>query len=237
VSDRSYAPFPSTLWTQILQAQQGTPETRHAALDRLFHAYWRPVYASIRYGWNKKPEEAKDLTQDFIMLLLEQEFWKAVDPAQGRFRGYLKTALKHFLINETRDQARLKRGGGKSIISLDQIEEFTRPSYQGRTPEEILDEEWVRTVLVRALEKIQEEFTKSKKEKHAEILRLYYFADPDREPPTYSEIAASLGLTEANVGYYLHEIRSQLRKRVEEIILEYAVDDGDMREETRFILG
>jgi len=210
---------------------------RQAALNALFQIYWSPIYSSIRFGWGREHNEAKDLTQAFVTDLLLREFWHQVDPSRGRFRNYLKTALKHFMLNAVRDQARQKRGGGKPLVSLELITELVRPAYADRTPEEILDREWIRTVLAQALDQMREELKEQGKSAHYDVLKHYYLDPPGSDTPTYAQVAECLGLRESDVRYYLHEAKAKLRAKVSEIIQDYAASELDLMEEARFILG
>lgn len=236
-SSSPHGGFPTTLWGQLTRAKEGDPEARRVALNALFQIYWAPIYSSIRFGWNRDHDEAKDLTQAFVTDLLVREFWLQVDPSRGRFRNYLKTALKHFMLNSTRDQARQKRGGGKTLVSLDLITELIRPGYADRSPEEILDREWVRTVLAQALEQMREDLKSQGKTAHYDVLRLYYLDPQGSDAPTYAQVAESLGLRESDVRYYLHEAKSKLRTKVADVIQDYAASEADLKDEARFILG
>src|SRR5262245_20324830 len=90
--------FPSTRWSLILSSR-GTGEARRAALGELLEAYWRPLYFFARRK-GRSVEAAKDAVQGFLAHLLEKDdFLARLDPAKGRFRGYLKTALDHWLVN------------------------------------------------------------------------------------------------------------------------------------------
>lgn len=51
--------------------------------------------------------------------LLEKNYVAQADRKRGRFRTYLLAALTHFLADEWDEARRLKRGGGREIISFD----------------------------------------------------------------------------------------------------------------------
>ena len=68
-------------------------------LAPLCEIYWYPVYAYVRRrGYSA--EDACDLTQAFFARLLEKSDLRAADPARGRFRSFLLTAVRHFLSNQ-----------------------------------------------------------------------------------------------------------------------------------------
>src|SRR6185436_21073603 len=93
--------YPSTSWTLLRAAADRSSEEWRSRLGTLLQAYWKPVYQSIRARWRKSNEDAKDLTQGFFALLMESNDFARVTREHGTFRSYLKTALDHFLIDET----------------------------------------------------------------------------------------------------------------------------------------
>src|SRR6186713_2513996 len=114
------ATFTTTHWSVVLAAQGPSPAAEEA-LEKLCRTYWRPIYAFVRRE-GTKPEEAKDLTQGFFALILERKDFQSVRQEKGRLRSFLLASLKHFMANERRDAATMKRGGGRTLIPLDWIE-------------------------------------------------------------------------------------------------------------------
>ena len=98
----------------MLQAQGESPAAQEA-LEDLCRTYWRPIYGFVRRE-GARPEEAKDITQGFFALILERKDFSSVRQEKGRLRSFLLAALKHFMANERRDAATLKRGGGRSCF-------------------------------------------------------------------------------------------------------------------------
>src|SRR5256885_9151341 len=94
--------FPTTQWSQVLAAQDPTQPGYRDRLDALLRVYWKPAYAYIRVAWRKSNEDAKDLTQAFFARLLQNGRIAAVQTEGGRFRSYLKQALRNFLIDAER---------------------------------------------------------------------------------------------------------------------------------------
>ena len=100
-------------------AGDSAAEDSREALASLCRDYWRPLYYFARRKGHA-PEDAQDFTQGFIMGLLEQNGIARADRERGRFRTFLLSAFCHFLANEHRDRAALKRGGRQVIVSLDE---------------------------------------------------------------------------------------------------------------------
>ncbi|MBI2899375.1 MAG: sigma-70 family RNA polymerase sigma factor [Planctomycetes bacterium] len=224
--------FPTTLWSSILKPGKPDSDERRRTIEKLFSIYWKPVYCCVRFGWNKPVEDAKDVVQDFFADLLDRDFLKDVDPAKGRFRSFLKAALRNFMMNEKRDAARLKRGGGAKIVPLDGVEHFQAAPGD---PDQVFDAEWLRSVLARAVDELRSDLTKAGKEKVFRVFELYDLAQGAE--PTYGSVAKETGIAESDVRNHLHAARGFLRRILIRQISEYAVDERDVEEEIRWILG
>src|SRR4051794_9142487 len=66
------AQFPPTLWSVVLRAGQISSDQSQEALATLCRAYWFPLYAYLRRQ-GKSPPDAEDLTQGFLLHLLEKD--------------------------------------------------------------------------------------------------------------------------------------------------------------------
>lgn len=224
--------FPTTLWSSILRAAKPDALARRESLEKLLGLYWKPVYCCVRFGWNKSVEDAKDLTQDFFSDLLERDFLKDVDPAKGRFRSFLKAALRNFLMNAKRDAARLKRGGAARAVPLEGLENVQAAPGD---PDQVFDGEWLRSVLGRAVDELRSELAKAGKPVYFRVFELYDLGG--MAEPSYGSVAKEAGISESDVRNYLHHVRQLLRRILIRQISEYAVDEHDVDEELRWILG
>ena len=114
----SLAEFATTHWSLVLAAGETQAPESAQALEALCRAYWFPLYAYVRrQGY--APEESQDLTQDFFARFLEKQYVKNADSESGKFRTFLLTSLKHFLVSEWRKGERAVRGGGQVFLSWD----------------------------------------------------------------------------------------------------------------------
>ena len=210
--------FPTTRWTQLFQIRDsGTPHSREQ-LQALFALYWPVVHGVILREWVRDPQETDDLTQEFFLSLLQRDFSKDLSPDKGRFRHFMKAALKHFLLNRRRDEARLKRGGGARPVPAD------HPAVADVASEdevEGFDRNWARCLLSAAMEKLREFCAASGRGKHFEAFQLHYQPDRTEEALSYAEIAEKLSLPHFDVGNYIKWTRTKLRSIVLELIAEY----------------
>src|SRR6266496_4092410 len=91
--------FPPTLWSVVLLAGKDSSERAREALATLCRAYWFPLYAFIRRQ-GKSPQDAEDLTQGFLLHLMERETLSRVKREKGKFRSFLLASLQYYLADE-----------------------------------------------------------------------------------------------------------------------------------------
>lgn len=234
--------FPSTRWTLIRKAGGLNPES----LERLVYLYWKPAYCYLRAAGRRSVEDAKDLTQDFFTRLVERKDWERLSPERGSFRGFLKRALKNFLIDASRrEQAR--QPSSRFLFRFDEV----RDEPASPDPDRAFEVEWVRTVLRDSIGDLEDRLRKDGSARVFEVFRMYCLPEGGKGGPgessrfiegldssesTYADVARKLGLRESDVRKRLSRCRSLLREIVMERIREYAGDDRDVREEFEAIL-
>jgi RNA polymerase sigma-70 factor (ECF subfamily) len=210
--------FPETVWSSVLSEPDLSAPGAQEARDRFFSMYWRPVYKFIRTAGRASIEDAKDLTQEFFGYFLEGGLLARYREEKGRFRSFLKGVLRRFLSEARRDGAAQKRGGGRTIVSLDvaELESDRFLAEKGeRTPDEIFDRQWARDVLTESLAELRKRLTEEGK---AECLRVYeaYELSPAQEERSYGALARDFGLTEHQVKSHLDAARERLERIVRE---------------------
>lgn len=224
------AAFDTTHWSVVLKAGGDTSTQVQAALENLCRAYWYPLYAYVRrHGHNV--EDAQDLTQQFFARLLERKYFRLADRARGRFRTFLLTSLKNFLINEWKHASRQQRGGGCHHISMDGSELETRfmaePS-NDRSPDKAFERQWALVLLGRVLDQLQAEFASTGRGQVFEELKPYLTGE-DVEG-SYAEVGRRLGMTEGNIKVTVHRLRQRYRELLKKEIFR-TVDDPDIVDE------
>jgi RNA polymerase sigma-70 factor (ECF subfamily) len=86
-----------TSWSRLFQAHQGEPDAATAARQQLLLRYYKAVYRYL-LGALCDAAAAEELTQEFAVRFLRGDF-KNADPQQGRFRDFLRTALRHLAMD------------------------------------------------------------------------------------------------------------------------------------------
>jgi len=210
--------FPETVWSSVLAEPDLTSPGAQAAREKFFALYWRPVYKFIRTAGRASIEDAKDLTHEFFGYFLEGGLLGKYREEKGRFRSFLKGVLRRFLSEARRDGNAQKRGGGRTILSLDvsdvETDRFLAEKTE-KTPEEIFDRQWARDVLLESIADLRRILGAEGK---GECLKVYesYELAPGPETRTYGSIARDLGLTEHQVKNHLDAARERLEQIVRE---------------------
>src|SRR5437773_3698717 len=150
--------FTTTHWSVVLEAKGKSPAAQDA-LENLCRTYWRPIYGFVRRE-GIGPEEGKDITQGFFALILERKDFQSVRQEKGRLRSFLLASLKHFMANERRNAATIKRGGGRMLIPLDDVEAYDSSEFDRThmlSADLLYDRRWAFTVLDRVFGRLREE--------------------------------------------------------------------------------
>jgi RNA polymerase sigma factor (sigma-70 family) len=222
--------FDSTQWSMVLRARGADPQAR-AALDTLCRVYRPPVLAYIRSrGYSS--DAADDLAQTFFARLLEEEYHVTADPARGRFRAFLLTALKRFLINSDVHARTLKRGGGARIESLDD-DATEQPSSADDGPERAFERSWAVTLLDAALRRLRVEADEAGKREMFDQLQEFLTESPDEAD--YARAAAALNLRRNTLAVAVHRLRHRLRELVREELLQTTAGREDLESELRVL--
>jgi RNA polymerase sigma-70 factor (ECF subfamily) len=236
-SQVSWTPeFGTTHWSVVLQAGGDSSPAARAALDQLCHAYWLPLYAYARRR-GKSPEDAQDLTQEFLAELLARRSLAGVSPAKGKFRSFLLAGFKHFLAKDWRERQALKRGGSHRFVPLDAAlaEEClaSTPASEGPA-DRLFDQRWALAVMEQALDRLRQEWVAAQKEPVFTELKVFLTAAPDEGG--YAEAGVHLGMTAGAVSTAVHRLRRRYRELVRVTLAQTVTSPLELEEEMRYLL-
>jgi DNA-directed RNA polymerase specialized sigma24 family protein len=235
--------FPETHWSQLLQL--GNPENPNYVenLDRLIQQYWIPVYHYVRSLRPVETSEAEDHTQQFFTMLLDRGSLTKLAPERGSFRGFLKTALRYFLIDQDRIASAHGPRDGARFFPFEEAEAAWRDARKGAvasSPEEAFDREWARGVLLEAVAKLKKELAREGKELYFTLFaEIWDDRAPEASPQgsVYAALARRHAITENDVGNYLRLVRQRLRAILLEIVTAYLGPGENVEDEIKFILS
>lgn len=234
--------FPTTRHSLVIRSRSPDSGVRARALDALLTAYWKPVYKYLRVRWHASADDAQDLTQSFFLPQAMQRLIDRYDPAQARFRTFLRTCLDRFAANERKAALRLKRGGDaqKVSLSLESAEEELRQ--HGMAQELDMDayfhREWVRSLFALAVEAFRAEANAAGKAVQFAIFERYDLeANGALEKQTYADLAREFAIPASQVTNHLAFARREFRRIVLERLGELCGSEEEFREEARDLLG
>ncbi len=207
--------FKSTSWGLVLSAWDA------AAMDSLIRIYWKPLYFFVRQrGYDN--ETAKDIVQEFLATFLERKAIRKADPARGKFRTFLLTALKNFIADWTKASKREKRGGHAVIQSLNFTEGEKEYAFQvsaGEPPERLVDRAWAREVFDQCLAELRGSRA------HIEALKLRLKGED------YKAVAERTGLSEEAAQVAVHRLSKKFGEVLRRRLRPFNPDAGDFEAE------
>lgn len=218
----------------MLAGKTHSPQSAEA-LEKLCRTYWLPLYSFVR-GKGFGPEDAQDLTQQFFLSLLARNDFSVVDPGKGKFRTFLLSSLTHFLANEWDRSRAAKRGGGKIILSLEQIKAEESCQFELShqiSPDKIFDQRWAVAVLEQALLQMETEFFEQGKQRLFEELKPFLTNDPNEGD--YSAVAVRVGMSSQNIAVTVFRIRKRYGELVRSEVAHTVASPLDLEDEMRHL--
>ena len=230
------AQFEPTRWSLVLRARGADAEARRRALGEMCEAYWYPLYAYLRRSGHPQ-HDAEDLAQEFFVRLMDGRLLGAADPARGKFRTLLLTALHRQQVNAWKSAGAVKRGGGAGHLrSLEGAEEkWLADSSRESAPDLAFDRAWATTVADRASHALQAEYAAAGKV--AVFAELFPRVNGGRSGDGLREVGQRLGLTEAAVKMALSRMRRRFAAALRAEIGGTVGSQEDLQDELRYLLS
>ena len=232
--------FVTTRWSLILSAVNGSEEQKaRDALAELCRTYWRSVFSFVcRRGYST--QDAQDLTQDFFITILKENWLHHADRSRGRFRSLLLKSLQNFLVNAAEKAHAHKRGGGAEFISWDDWmaeaqSQLSIPiqALDSVPPEHIFDLTWATTVVEHAFQRLREEC--ESKGKLWLFQALSSHLTDERDELSYANLSAELEMAETAVKKQLHNMRQRYRSLLRDEVSQTVDDPADVDDEIRYL--
>ncbi len=230
---RAVTQFASTHWSVVLTASDPSSPAGAQALEELCRVYWPPVYTYIRRHGHS-PADAEDLTQAFFAQVLERGVVGRADPERGRFRSYLLTCLKHFLIGQHRHgEAQRRRVTQVPMVGTQVEATLERQGLDRLDPERVYARQWALTLLTEVLAGLRNEMAQDGQEKLYDLLRPHLCAEDAAVP--YRQLAAEVGLGEGALRMRVLRLRERYGQRLRETIAHTVSCPEEVDEEIRYL--
>ena len=225
--------FLTTQWTQILNSQGAKGDGNSAALVTLCQNYHYPVLLFIRNRCGD-PEKAKDLCQGFFEFLVETKFYRKADPERGRFRSFLLTAVKNYLLKEHRKASCQKRGAVNIHFSIED-DDLAGPELETNIPADAqFDQQWAITVFKSVWRVLREEYGQLDQLDRFEALRPTIM-NPGIAFP-YEEVAGQLGMTESGAKSAAFRLKSRFREIFRETVAQLVDHPNEVDAELQYLI-
>jgi RNA polymerase sigma factor (sigma-70 family) len=191
------------------------PEIAGAALAELCQAYWAPLYTFVR-SRGYTVDDAQDLTQSFFAYLLEHKVYARADRQKGRFRTFLLASVKNFLADAADRERTLKRGGAQNLLPLhEELAEAAESLFQTHigtsNNDRLFDRSWAEALVAAGLERLSADYKGQGKGRLFNELRIFVAGGGDA-PPTYTELADRLGISESTLRSHVTRLRARYRE-------------------------
>lgn len=218
--------FPPTPGFIKPEAGGEAPSWSHA-VEQLSRLYWKPVYLYLRTVGRMSNDDAKDLTQQFFLHLLESRTVERYQPARGPFRVFLKTCLKNFHTDHLRQRGSLKRSGDRAALTIEEVGEAAAAVGH----EDPFERAWLQAVLERAIEEVRLDLHARGRIADWAIFEAYDLRAPDQPKATYTELGQAHGLSEDAIRGALAYVRGKLREHVVEQVRRGTTGPEELRAE------
>lgn len=226
------SPFPTTRWTLVVAAGDPQRSDARCAMVSLCEHYWYPLYAFLRRR-GYPADQAQDLTQEFLLRVLEGRYLDRADPMKGRFRAFLLTSLKFFVADQADRQRAHKRGGDSVALTLTSGEErYQHEPAHTETPERIFERRWVLSVLDRVVEKLRAEFVLQGRAEDFDRLKVFLLGQSDAP---YATLARTMNISEGALKVAIHRLRKRYRALFRQEIADTVADPAEVESELQYL--
>ena len=229
--------FETTHWSLIASAGRQIGQRENEALEELCARYWQPLYVFLRRKGHIE-SEAEDLVQSFFADFLSNRKLLVADRERGRFRTFLLTSLGNFVHNERAARSALKRGGGRSPLSMDvrSVEgNLVREPSVDRTAEDEFDRAWALVVIDNAMQRIAARYQERGKTRWFQALAP--FLNAASTDLSYLDVAETLNSSPQAVKVAVHRLRREYRDSLTLTVRQTVAVESEIEDELAILLA
>lgn len=222
---RSSGGFPTTHWSHVARASDGSRESQEVALEQLLRRYLPALRAHVVRVLRVPADDVDDLVQGFICdRIVAEGLIAGADQNRGKFRTYLLTALDRHVARVRRYDRAAKRSPSAPSNSLDD-DSVIEPT-AGPIPSETFDIAWAKQVVAQAIEQMRKECSSGRPDIWGVFqARVLSPMLEGTEPTPYPQLVESLRLVSADVAANLTVTGKRMFARhLRAIVGQYASD-------------
>ncbi len=232
--------FPTTHWTNILDARSHDEPRQKAALEELLRKYWKPVYCYLRCK-GCLDDEAKDLTQGFFHeIVLGRGVIQQADRSRGRFRTFLLTCLNHYTTSVHRAAVTKQRMPAGGLVSLEEMDGVAIPqAVQHAAPGDAFDYAWACSLLDQVLADVAKKCCEKGDDVHWELFRARVVQPilDNAEPLSLTDLCQKYGIrSKADASNMIFTVKRQFRAEMRRHVRDLVESDDEVDDEIRDLM-
>jgi RNA polymerase sigma-70 factor (ECF subfamily) len=205
-------------------------ETKREALGRVLARYVPPLRAHLVYRRGLSEADAEDAVQQFVAdKVLQKDLIARAERERGKFRTFLLTALRRWLINRLRNEAAQKRSPASAVV-MEAGDRSADLADAGNAADHF-DVEWAREVLNHALAHMRAECERTEREDVWGVFqcRLVQPLLEGGEPAEYQELVSRFALqSPAQASNILITAKRMFGRALTTIVGEYAREPSEI---------
>jgi len=233
-----FQPFPTTHWSQVARAggESGTAQRR--ALGELLSRYLPALKAYLVRHMKIPSDRAEDLLQGFVSdKILEKRLVGRADEERGKFRTFLLTALRNYVLNVLEREGRKKRSPAR-LVSLDPGDRADQVALPD-PPSDVFDVAWAKEVVAETVRGMEEHCRRSRREDVWRVFesRLLAPSLEGVEPMPYEDLVAALRLrSPSEAANLLVTGKRMFQRLLRRVVGEYVRDKADIEAEIQDLI-
>ena len=225
--------FPSTSWELLTDASQRGDQSA-AARNEFAERYYSAVLAYIG-AITRNGADPEDLAQRFFeTVVLSGRLLAQADRERGHFRPYLKQAIRNFLVDEHRRQARMINPDVRPDTTEDGWNAILTDS--SPAPDQELLRAWARSLVTMALSRLERSCAEKNQAEHYQLFVRRYVADPDR-PPSWHDVGEAFGLEEKLARSRAETAARQFRTLLRQLVASDIGTEREIDEELQAVMA
>ena len=213
-----------TVWPLADRLKTEHPD-RDRAIDAITIQYMNSVYAFLRRLGHSR-DDAQKLAQEFLSENLIDLVRKA-DRSKGKFRTFLKVALRNYSHSARRKSKTRKRGGQDRKVSLDS-DKIPEPIGRAATPDEAFTYAWASALLDAVLAEVKDGCLRDGLGAHWAVFhaRVVMPCYENVDPPSLAEVCSEQQIaSEARASNMVITVKRRFQKALRSRVRQFVNSD------------
>jgi RNA polymerase sigma-70 factor (ECF subfamily) len=230
--------FATTQWHVVRQSTEGPDWKRIEALNQICSRYGPALVEFVRRQFEASELDAEELVQQFVTdRVLAKNLLTKAEPSKGKFRTFLMTSIKRFVLDQFRRQRTDKRRPPNGFVSMDSVQSDAMLDLD-TDEQRTFDQSFVRQIIAEAIHRTHEYCIRKNQTEIWEILyeRVLIPHIEERAPVDYDTLVEELGLrSRAEAQNKLATGKRTFQRCFQEVIMEFTASAEEFEEEWAYL--